>query len=63
MDEDVLVLTIPEAAKILRVSPSLVRELLHRGELPCLRLGRRMLVPRRALERLIEEQGGAILSA
>ena len=56
MDEDRLVFTVEEAAEILRVSRAFTYELLNRGELPCLRLGRRILVPRRALERFIEER-------
>jgi excisionase family DNA binding protein len=59
MDEGSLVLTVDEAAQILRVSRAFAYELLNRGELPCLRLGRRILVPRRALERFIEERPAA----
>jgi excisionase family DNA binding protein len=59
MDEDKLVLTVEEAAQLLRVSRAFTYELLNRGELPCIRLGRRLLVPRRALERFIEERPAA----
>ena len=59
MDDGSLVLTVEEAARILRVSRAFAYELLNRGELPCIRLGRRILVPRRALERFIEERPAA----
>lgn len=49
MDEHLL-LTVPEAARLLRVSRAFAYELIARDELPVLRLGRRVLVPREALE-------------
>jgi excisionase family DNA binding protein len=52
---DKLVLTVQEAAEALGVSDDLVYELTARGELPCLHLGRRRVIPRRAVELLIEE--------
>jgi excisionase family DNA binding protein len=52
MDEHML-LTVPEAARLLRVSRAFAYELIARGELPVLRLGRRVLVPREALEQHI----------
>jgi excisionase family DNA binding protein len=53
-DSGSLVLTIKEAADALGVSDDLVYELTARGEIPCLRLGRRRVIPRRAIELLIE---------
>lgn len=53
-----------EAAEILGVHPNTVRKYIARGVLPCFRLGRRVLIPRVALERLLsantpsEETGG-----
>lgn len=44
------VLTIPEVAKMLRISRNFGYELARRGELPVVRFGRRLLVPRAALE-------------
>ena len=41
-----LVLSIAEAAEALGVSDDLVYELTERGDLPCLRLGRRKVIPR-----------------
>ncbi len=51
---DRLVLSVAEAAEALGVSDDLVYELTERGDLPCLRFGRRKLIPRRAVELLVE---------
>jgi excisionase family DNA binding protein len=49
-----LVLTVAEAAHLLRVSKSHVGELVRRGDLPRLaNVGRRVLIPRAALERFV----------
>lgn len=53
MLEEPLTLTIPEAARLLRISPLRAYGLARSGELPCIRLGRRVLVPRVALEKLL----------
>ena len=50
---DRLVLTIAEAGELLGISRAFAYELAARGELPVLRLGRRLLVPRRALLELV----------
>ena len=49
-----LVLSVTEAAGLLGISRGLAYELVARGELPSLRLGRRIVVPRRALAALLE---------
>jgi excisionase family DNA binding protein len=49
-----LVLSVGQAAEALGVSDDLIYELIARGQLPCLPLGRRKLVPRRAVELLVE---------
>jgi excisionase family DNA binding protein len=45
-------LTVPEAAQILRLGRSAAYEAVARGELPAVRFGRRLRVPRHALARL-----------
>jgi excisionase family DNA binding protein len=55
MDTEDAVLTVPEAAKLLRLSRTFTYQLVAEGELPCLRFGRRVLVPRAALEQFISE--------
>ncbi|MGH8981577.1 MAG: helix-turn-helix domain-containing protein [Acidimicrobiales bacterium] len=58
---DRLVLTIAEAAEVLGISRAFAYELAARGEIPILRLGRRRLVPRKALLAMVgdEPSGGA----
>jgi len=51
-----LTYTLTEAAQRLGISRWLAYEAAHRGELPVCRIGRRMLVPRAALLRLLDEQ-------
>jgi excisionase family DNA binding protein len=46
---DRLALTVTEAASILGISRALAYELVARGELPSIRLGRRLVVPKVAL--------------
>ena len=55
MDEMTLTLTVPQAAALLGISRALAYELIARGELPSLRLGRRVVVPRRALQRFVDD--------
>ena len=50
-----LCLSVPEAAKILGISRGLAYELARSGRLPALRFGRRLLIPRAALERMLNE--------
>ncbi len=46
-------LTVAEAAKALGVGRNSAYEAVRRGDLPVIRLGRRYVVPRAALERLL----------
>ena len=45
-----LALTVEEAGALLGISRDLAYQLVARGDLPSVRLGRRLIVPRRALE-------------
>ena len=54
MDNDRLTLTVEEAARLLCISRALGYELVARGEVPSIRLGRRIVVPRRALDILLD---------
>ncbi|MDP8991538.1 MAG: excisionase family DNA-binding protein [Actinomycetota bacterium] len=51
--DDRLTISVEEAAKLLGISRGLAYELVARGELPSLRLGRRRVVPIAALHALI----------
>ena len=42
------VYTVAEFAQVLAISPRMVRDLIHRGELPALRIGRSYRIPRKA---------------
>ncbi len=53
MDGERLTVTVEEAANLLGVSRAFAYELVARRDLPSVRLGRRVLIPRRALERLL----------
>jgi excisionase family DNA binding protein len=50
-----LTYTLNEAARRLGISRALAYEAANRGELPVCRIGRRVLVPRAALLRLLED--------
>jgi excisionase family DNA binding protein len=49
-----LTLTVAEAGQMLGVSRSYAYELVRQGALPCMRLGRRIVIPVRALDALID---------
>jgi excisionase family DNA binding protein len=51
-----LTLTVEEAAHLLGISRGLAYELARCGKLPVVRLGRRMLIPRAALEKMLSQQ-------
>ena len=53
MEQRRLVMSVPDAAAALGISRAHAYELVARGELPSLRLGRRIVVPRAALESLL----------
>lgn len=53
-----LLLTVPEAARLLRISRGLAYELIAEGKLPAVRLGRVIRVPRHSLEQWIGRQAG-----
>jgi len=47
------VLTVAEAAKLLRLARNTCYAAVKRGEIPSVRIGSRLLVPRDALERML----------
>jgi excisionase family DNA binding protein len=50
-----LTLSVEEAGELLGISRGLAYELVRKGELPSLRLGRRLVVPRAALQSILSE--------
>jgi len=55
MHEERLTLTVEECAKVLGIGRQLAYDRVKTGEIPVIKVGRRLLVPRRALEKLLEE--------
>ncbi len=53
MTDNRLTVTVEEAAEILGISRAFAYALVRREDLPSVRLGRRLVIPRRALERLV----------
>ena len=54
-------LTVEEAARVLGISRSSAYEAVRRGELPTVRIGRRYVVPRVALERMLSQAGQTVV--
>ena len=50
-----LCISVPEAAEMLGISRNFAYELAKRGELPIMQFGKRKLIPRAALEKMLEE--------
>lgn len=59
MSTERLTHTVEEAGRLLGVSRNSAYALARSGELPTIRLGKRLLVPRVALERLLGSAGGS----
>ena len=55
MEQDKQTYTVPEAAKILGIGRSSAYEGAKTGQLPTIRIGNRLLVPKAALARLLSE--------
>ena len=51
--KDRLVLTIEEARSLLGLSRGLMYQAIHAGQIPFVRFGRRILIPRARLEKLL----------
>jgi len=55
VEQENLTMTVEEAAAALKISRGLAYEAARDGRIPTIRIGRRLLVSRRALEKLLEE--------
>jgi excisionase family DNA binding protein len=55
-----LTVSVPEAAKALGISRNAAYVAARRGELPAIRIGKRFVIPRPALEKLL---GGPIIDS
>lgn len=56
-DSERVTMTITEAARMLGLGRGGAYLAVSRGDLPAIRIGRRLLVPRAALERLLDSAG------
>ncbi len=52
-ENQALTLTVEQAASALGVSRTIAYEAIRQGEIPSVRIGRRILVPKSALDRLL----------
>jgi excisionase family DNA binding protein len=52
-----LTLTVEETARLLGISRNAAYEAVRRGELPSLKIGRRILIPRSRLADLLDDRG------
>jgi len=53
--EEKLTLSVEETAKLLGIGRNLCYARIKTGEIPVIKIGRRLLVPRKALAKLLEE--------
>jgi excisionase family DNA binding protein len=54
-DADRLTLSVDEAGKMLGLSRGLMYQAIRKGEIPSIRIGRRILIPRAALHRMLKD--------
>lgn len=59
MNDNNILLTVPEAAKVLRISRNKAYDLVRQGLIPAVHLGKNIRIPRQALDRWIAEQSTA----
>ena len=60
MNEQKLTMTIDEASVLLGIGRSLAYQMAHNGQLPVLRLGKRLLVSRKAFEAMLDVKPAGI---
>jgi excisionase family DNA binding protein len=63
MEDERLTFTIEEAAKVLGIGRQLAYDRVKTGEIPVIKIGRRLLVPKKALEKLLEQPKPVDLTA
>ena len=63
LDSNRLTFSVEETAAILGISRGLTYQMIHEGGIPAVRFGKRLLVPKRALENLLDERAALIAPA
>jgi len=58
MNEGKLTVTVTEAGRMLGISRGLAYQMAHEGRLPTIRFGKRLVVPRWAIEHLLQQSLG-----
>ena len=58
-----VVMTVEEAAELLKISRPSAYQAVKHGEIPVIRIGRRILIPVAALEKLLENAGSQPVKA
>ena len=54
------VYTVPQVAKMFGINRNLAYDLARRGTLPVIRLGKRLVCPRAAIDRMLQLSGDAV---
>lgn len=55
-----LTVSVDEAAQLIGISRGLAYQLVHSGQLPAISCGRRLIVPLKALHRMLEETQASV---
>ncbi|MBL7061238.1 MAG: helix-turn-helix domain-containing protein [Dehalococcoidia bacterium] len=55
MTTEKLTFTVEEAGKLLGISRALAYQMVHTGQLPTLRFGKRLVVPKKAVQDMLEK--------
>lgn len=59
ISQECLVFSVPEAAQRIGLSKASAYAAIKRGEIPSIRIGRRLVVPRDAFDRMLNAKGPA----
>lgn len=62
MDQNRLTVTVQEAAGILGISRGLAYQMAREGKIPTIRFGKRLVVPKWAIEYLLKQPKGLVTS-
>ncbi len=61
--EESLVLDVPEAGRLLNLSRATTYSLVHQGSIPSIRLGKRLVIPKAALMKMLSETSNKNMGA
>jgi|LSQX01.3.fsa_nt_gb excisionase family DNA binding protein len=52
------VLTVPELARVLRIGRTTAYKMVQEGQIPAMRIGKAIRIPRQAVENYLQKKGG-----